>query len=346
MEQEINHYSDGIISEIKTGRFSLDEAWNEVIKFTRITVPDQAEVFTEYNKLASVEQRRFLLESMLSNGSIMLSSRPISDSFDIYRLMELRKTFPYVEMNKIEVPMKDSNGNIRFVEARRPVIIGKEYIYRLKQYAEEKFSATSLSSTNLRGENAKSKQRKNHNMLYSDTPIRLGNMEINVLAHMGPEYVEELLMLHSLSTEGRKRAEGLYYGDPYNIDIKLDMTARNRAAEINAVYLKCIGRRLVFKKTRKHRYKEPIVPIYFDKDPVKPVLFFRKDADFDPVKLPEEMQAFRDKVDNDPNVIHPIQWGAIDIKRREWQLRENKLALEQIRENKLRFNKDKEDNQE
>ena len=56
--------------------------------------------------------------------------------------------------------MIDSNGNYRFVKARRNIVVGKEYMFRLKQFAEEKFSATSLSATNIRGENTKSKANK------------------------------------------------------------------------------------------------------------------------------------------------------------------------------------------
>jgi hypothetical protein len=58
------------------------------------------------------------------------------------------------------VTMKNSKGQIRKVEARRKVSVGTEYIYRLKQFAEEKFSATSLSSTNIKGLNTKSKAKR------------------------------------------------------------------------------------------------------------------------------------------------------------------------------------------
>ena len=56
------------------------------------------------------------------------------------------------------------------------IVVGKQYIFRLKQYAEEKFSATSLSSTNIRNENTKSRVKKDFRELYPNTPIRFGKL--------------------------------------------------------------------------------------------------------------------------------------------------------------------------
>ena len=57
------------------------------------------------------------------------------------------------------MPIIDSAGDIRYIPSRRPMVYGYQYIYRLKQYAEEKFSVTSLSATNVRNENSKNKFR-------------------------------------------------------------------------------------------------------------------------------------------------------------------------------------------
>ena len=65
--------------------------------------------------------------------------------------------------NEILVPQQGSNGQYRFIKARRKLITGKKYIYRLKQFAEEKHSAVSLASTNIRSENTKSKAKAERN---------------------------------------------------------------------------------------------------------------------------------------------------------------------------------------
>ena len=65
-------------------------------------------------------------------------------------------------------------GNIRFVPARRKVVVSPKYMYRLKQYAEEKFAVTSLSATNIKNENTRSKASKNHTALHTNTPVKFG----------------------------------------------------------------------------------------------------------------------------------------------------------------------------
>jgi hypothetical protein len=44
----------------------------------------------------------------------------------------------------------------------------------VKQFAEEKFSATSLSATNIRNENTKSRVKKDFKELFPNTPVRFG----------------------------------------------------------------------------------------------------------------------------------------------------------------------------
>jgi hypothetical protein len=44
----------------------------------------------------------------------------------------------------------------------------------VKQIAEEKFSATSLSATNIRNENTKSRVKKDFKELFPNTPVRFG----------------------------------------------------------------------------------------------------------------------------------------------------------------------------
>ena len=94
----------------------------------------------------------------------------------IDKLNEIYKAFPYVKKNDIEVPMMRSDGTYRYIKARCKAVVGKEYMFRLKQFAEEKFSATSLSSTNIKNENSKSKNKKEFKSLFSNTPIRFGTL--------------------------------------------------------------------------------------------------------------------------------------------------------------------------
>jgi DNA-directed RNA polymerase beta subunit len=176
-EVSVNDISEQIVDMIKTGKWSLDECFANIIKFRQLVVPELANFTIETLSKMDVNQKRFFLDSIINDGIIDTSARPVSESMDIFKLRDLYRAFPWVEQKTMIVTMKNSKGQIRKVEARRKVLVGTEYIYRLKQFAEEKFSATSLSSTNIKGLNTKSKASKNFNEMYSNTPIRFGNME-------------------------------------------------------------------------------------------------------------------------------------------------------------------------
>lgn len=130
-------------------------------------------------------------------------------------------------------------------------------MYRLKQLSEDKFSSTSLSSTNIRNLNTKSKSSKAYKSLHSNTPIAMGTMEVDDLSSLGMEYIVTFLMIHSVSPEARRLCEEMLTGDPFSIDINLNETATNRSVEILNTYMKTKGLKLVFKKTRKN--KQPLV---------------------------------------------------------------------------------------
>lgn len=279
-ELELNHISRKIITKICEGNVSIEEAIEMVRKFVGFCSPQQLEYFDEQTSSMTKDELMFFMENIVNHGNIKLSMRPISDGMTIDKLAEIYAAFPFIEQDRIEVPIESSTGEIRYVEARRPVVIGKEYIFRLKQFAEDKFSATSLSATNIKNENTKSKAKKDFRELYSNTPIRFGNMETNNFNHVGVGYVVTNMMIHSLSPQGRRLVEQMYTGDPFKIDIKLNSDSKNRSAEIVNTYLKAIGRRLNFFKRKKKREKITISPISFDRDPIEYPISF----------VPEEMR--------------------------------------------------------
>ena len=267
-ELSLTHIGIGIIDEIKRIKPTLEEAYKLIYDYINFCSPDQARALENMRMNSSVEDLAYFMDSIIKDGVIHLSMKPISDSMTIDRLNEMYKRFPFVKQNDIEVALKASNGETRYIKSRRPIVVGKQYIYRLKQFAEEKFSATSLSATNIRNENTKSKAKKDFKELYPNTPIRFGNMETNNMNHIGPDAVIANMMIHSLSPQGRRLVEQMYTGDPFNIDIKLDSNSRNRSAEIASTYLKTIGRRLTFIKKKKQIKHITISPFHFTKDPM------------------------------------------------------------------------------
>lgn len=326
-ELSINHIGHQIIKYIKNNNISIEQAFEMILRFVDIVVPEQSEYMRSMIASMTQFEKQFFLQSIIRDGDIQISTKPISDSFDIDRLKVLYDSFPFATHLDLKVPIKDSNGNIRFINARRKIIIGKEYIFRLKQFAEDKFSATSLSATNICGYNAKSKANKNFLELHSNTPIRFGNMEINNLNHLGVEPVIENLLIHSLSPKARKSVRQLYTCDPFKVDIQLDNESTNRGPEIINTRLKTIGRRLVFKKIPKLRHKLTIAPISFEKEPIRTPIHFIEENISDINQFYKELDEMEVRKKNDKDMIQPLRFPAIDLERSRERRRVNKIIV-------------------
>lgn len=318
-ELSLTHIGNEILYRIASGKCTLEEAYELILKYIWFCSEEQANYLKQTISNMNREQLIFFMESIIESGSIHLSMRPITDAMTIDKLAAMYEAFPWVEQNRIEVALVGSNGQVRYIPARRKVVVGKQYIFRLKQFAEEKFSATSLSATNIRNENTKSRAKKDFRELYPNTPIRFGNMETNNMVHAGPEIVVSNMMIHSLSPQGRRLVEQMYTGDPFQIDIRLDSDSKNRPAEIANTYLKTIGRRIVFKKRPKIKRKIAISPIIFERDPVTyPISFVPEHLreGFDYEKDFHERQELEAKK-RETKAESPIEFEGIDLNRKD-----------------------------
>jgi DNA-directed RNA polymerase beta subunit len=210
----------------------------------------------KYNEDISDDERAIFMDHIIADEVIKLTLEPISESLNVNALDRIYTKYDWMWMEPytMTVPILGSDGQYRFVEARRKVYSGRKYIHRLKQYPKDKFSATSLSSTNIRSEPTKSKANKNYKFPYTKTPIRFGEMETGDFEHIDVLTVVKNLMLHSSSPIGRKQTKNLYTDDPFNVNIELTDDARNRNVEILNVYLKTMGLKLVFKTIAKKLY--------------------------------------------------------------------------------------------
>lgn len=253
-EQSLTFIGGRIIDYFKMGVLSYKEMAKIWYDFVSMVDPKQANDLFQYISVDDEFEIKQFIDSIINeDDAIILSIDPFTTTINIDTIAEIYKKFPWVKPYKVSVPMEDSNGNIRYVETRRPLVAGKIYNYRLKQYAEEKFSVTSLSATNLKNLNTRSRANKIYETKFTKTPIMFGPMESGDLAHLSMQFVIANLMLYSSSPQGRRLFEQLLVGDPYNIDIKLDKDERtkNRNAEIINTLFKTMGLKLVFNKTPK-----------------------------------------------------------------------------------------------
>lgn len=250
-EQSLSMISKRIIEFLRTNVLSVDESLGIILRFLDLVSPTQANDLRDLLDVMDESEREFFLQSLKDDPSIYLSIKPLSESVSLDQLNLIYKEFPWIQQYDLYAPLKDSNGNYRFIKSKRKATCGYLYIYRLKQYAEEKFSVTNLSATNLRNENTRSKANKNYRSTHQNTPIRFGDMESGDLSHLGMETFVTALLLYSLSPIARNEMEDLWTRDAFNINIQLGPDCKNRSVEILNAYFKQIGLQLIFDKHEK-----------------------------------------------------------------------------------------------
>ena len=308
-ETSITYIGWQLLEYIKLNNVDYDTAFNLITRYIELLNPEEAEMLREqftmhmqpdakYDNDNIRYLRDLYIEQMLEEGYIMLSLKPISSNISIDKLDQIYKEFPFIKKHcPVCVPLKDSNGNYRMVYTRRPLVIGYKYIFRLKQLAEEKFSAVSLASTNIRNENSKSRMNKTHNAKFASTPVRVfGEMESSTLtSHLGIDYMYPEFMLTSSSPMARRLHEKLLVGDPFEFNIELTEDCTSQSADIGQAYLKTIGLKYRFIKLRKFQKQtvfQEVVTI--EPRPPKTVVFqVPKELLKDKAKLKEELNRLK-----------------------------------------------------
>lgn len=272
-ETSLTFAGSQLLAYIQQNNLDMDTAFKLIYQYINIFNPDQAQDLLDHYQFTyknnkhdmSADEEEFerdlYIQQMIHEGYIMLSLEPISSNISIDKVAEIYKVFPFLKKHcPICVPQQDSNGNYRMVIAHRPCVIGHKYIFRLKQFAIEKFSAVSLASTNIRNENSKSRMAKIHNAKFASTPVRVyGEMETSTIgAHVGTDISYEEFMLCSSSPMGRRQHQELLTGDPFKFNIELDENSTSLTADIGQAYMKTLGERLRFIKIKKFK-KRPMM---------------------------------------------------------------------------------------
>ena len=278
-EQSLTYISNYIAKAMKEDINTTADSVKLYLDFLEIVSPSMHRYMSMYFDNLSDDQVSEYISMLADEEMLYLDIDPVSETMTIDKLAEIYKRFPWIEQEKVLVPVFNSTGQVIRVPSRRPVVCGYVYYYRLKQYGKEKFSVTSLSATNIKNENSRNKSSKVYKARYSRTPIRFGDMELGNLTHMGADLVVQLLMLYSTSPEGRMLSESMMTGDPFKIDVKLNDTASNRNVEILNAYLKTIGLKIEFNRINKQKQIPfQINPMIFiprqEAFPYKPLVFY------------------------------------------------------------------------
>lgn len=299
-ETEINFRSRKFLEHLKT----LD-----------IPVKDKLWMIKEYMDCYSKQLGDYFWKCVLRDGpqeyantyndyflsnSIRLMLRPLSDVINIDTLIAIDTKYPWIEQDYLECPIVNSQGKLRYIPSLRKCVVGLEWFIRLKQYAKEKESHTSISSVNIKNENSKSKAGKVHTSAFADTPIKMGSMETEDMTHMDAYktgITEITLMLYSSSSEMRNKFFTLYTSDPVHINIELDDSSASRSAEIFHTLFKQLGDEFIFEK----KFKQPI-PAPFTYKFEEPVQFNYKIPESIPAPFEIRLNDEETPLDDDLNL--------------------------------------------
>lgn len=258
VELSLNYISKHIVSFIDTNCLHIDECVDMIIKFYDVISPEYANSFKEFINSLDEDELVVLIKEIATEEGLYISAKPISECADLDTIRRLYQNFPWIKPQRLVVPQKGSNGSYRYILTNKSSVCAAQYVYRLKQCAEEKHSATSLSATNIRGENTKSRASKEYTEVHSSTPIRMGEMETNIGIQLGAEIWATNLLKYSTSPVGRRSVSELLTGDPYTVDVHLDPDAKSRSVEKFNCSLKTMGLALKFIKKLK-RFKPAFI---------------------------------------------------------------------------------------
>lgn len=255
-ELSLNFISNNIAKYILTFVQDVELCVSIIYEFLETLSYDWATFFIEQmESCINDDEAIFVLSEWIAeNGDgLYLPLEPISESITLDTLIDIYHKFSWIKPVFIDVPITGSRGKVRFVQSKKPSIVAKQYIYRMKQNAEEKHSATAMSATNVRCLNSKSKAAKMFIRVHSNTPIRFGEMENSIFMLMGAEVQIKNLMIYSTSPQARRDASQML--ENYELNVQLSEDGKSRSAEMLNAIIKCMGHKFEFKKIP-IKYKE------------------------------------------------------------------------------------------
>jgi DNA-directed RNA polymerase beta subunit len=230
-EQYINHMSDRLLDHIQD--MSVADQIDEVIDYVSRLNKTQGEfIMTRTITMNRAEQEEFMDE--LYRDGIYIHQPPFFGNSSFEDFVELYKDKPYI------------CEKYKFKGMEKPLILGDLYFVLLKHTGENKFSARSTSMTNIRNIPSKSTAKKNNKALFSETPIRIGEMEVtNLMITKRSDIVEKLLKTYSTSEEDRvKLVEDILVSDnPLKINSELNGDSSINRKVLNS-HLNVLGLKL------------------------------------------------------------------------------------------------------
>jgi DNA-directed RNA polymerase beta subunit len=194
IEQHINFMGHNLIKKMSTCE-TLNEQADEFFWFMKAINKKQYDFlyYDNYAMMTGGLKKSEFISSILGSG-IYVHQSPFFENTTMEEFEKIFKEKPYL----VE--------KYKFKGIEKPMVMGEIYFIRLKHESSNKASARSTALNNVKTLPSKSTLKKEKKVLLSQTPIRLGEMEVtNLLITKNGELVEKLLKSYSTSDEDRER---------------------------------------------------------------------------------------------------------------------------------------------
>jgi hypothetical protein len=196
----------------------------------------------EYEKLSEEGKDRFW-QSVYKDG-IFLNYPPMWDSMPaIEKIEAIRKEFN-IERDQVYIDKWGRTG----IPIMNKLIVGEEYMLKLKQTSEKGFSARSTGYLSQKGIPDKSNKVKSNENLYSTTPIALGRDENNNLGIGVPPFImAKMHLFYRTSPLARRETSKMYTNNVLKQKkFKIKKGFTNRNVEILNAKTKTLGIKFQF----------------------------------------------------------------------------------------------------
>ncbi len=226
-ETSLTFLADNICRELKTNDIPYVVGMPVLLEFVNDVNPKQAVDINNFYTSCDEAHREQMYSEILTSG-LKIHQAPFWDNcgFDELRILYAKYRYP----------------RYTFTYKGQPIIrrltMGKKYMMVLKQTPESKYSARGLGMQSALGHPSKSIKFKKYELPWSNTPIRIGEMELMGLCMCNePTEIATWLSTYANSLANREKfvTDIIQAYDPFNITISVP-----EKRSINRKMLNCL----------------------------------------------------------------------------------------------------------
>jgi DNA-directed RNA polymerase beta subunit len=168
IEQHITFMCENLVKSLKEKQDDLFEMEDEFFGFLKLVNKEQYDFLDmEYIMMNRSEKEDFF-KDIIENG-IYIHQSPYMENADMDDFVEIYKKFPHL----VE--------KYKFKNIEKSMVMGDMYFIRLKHETANKTSIRATGLNNIKNLPSKSTLKKQKKILVSQTPLRLGEMEVTNL---------------------------------------------------------------------------------------------------------------------------------------------------------------------